>query len=64
MLLGGMLLVLTFLINSYHEPDHPGEGFNYAYVTGAAMIAVFLASFYLFYSKTGGTDRAQGTRPR
>ncbi len=52
MLLGGVLLVLTFLINGYHEQD-PGDGFNYAYVTGAAMIAVFLGSFYLFYSKNG-----------
>jgi len=56
MLLGGMLLILTFLINNYHESDRPGEGFNYAYVTGAAMIGVFLASFYLFYSKNGRTS--------
>ncbi len=52
MLLGGMLLILTFLINDYHGQDSV-DGFNYAYVTGAAMIAVFLASFYLFYSKNG-----------
>ena len=56
MLLGGILLILTFLINDHHEqnrPDGGGDAFNYAYVTGVAMIAVFLASFYLFYSKTG-----------
>jgi len=51
--MGGILLILTFLINEYYEEDQLGAGFNFAYVTGAAMIAVFMASFYLFYSKGG-----------
>ena len=47
-LLGVFLLIATFLINYYHETDHPGDGFNYAYVTGVAMIGAFLISFVLF----------------
>ena len=46
--LGVILLVATFLINYYHESDHPGDGFNYAYITGVAMLACFLISFVLF----------------
>lgn len=42
--LGVILLVSTIMIFYYHEADHPGEGFNFAYVTGIAMIAVFMAS--------------------
>jgi hypothetical protein len=42
-----MLLVATIAIYYYHEEDHPGVGFNYAYVTGVAMIIVFLASLAL-----------------
>lgn len=54
MIFGGILLVLTFLIDSYHEPD---DGFNYAYVSGIAMIAVFFASFYLFFRGSGYLNR-------
>ncbi len=52
MLIGAMLLILTFVINTYNE-DSLDDGFNFAYITGAAMIGVFLWSFYLFYSKNG-----------
>ncbi|MFZ8907359.1 MAG: hypothetical protein ACO2Y5_01275 [Nitrosopumilaceae archaeon] len=47
-ILGIILLAATFLINTYHEQDHPGIGFNFAYVTGIAMLIAFLASFILF----------------
>jgi len=43
-ILGVILLLSTVLIFYYHEEDHPGEGFNFAYVTGIAMIVVFMAS--------------------
>ena len=43
-ILGVILLVATITIYHYHEADHPEEGFNYAYVTGIAMIVVFMAS--------------------
>lgn len=42
--LGVILLLSTIVIFYYHEEDHPDEGFNFAYVTGIAMIAVFMAS--------------------
>jgi len=45
---GVILLVVTFLINYYHQEDHPGVGFNYAYVTGVLMLAVFSISFVMF----------------
>ena len=47
-ILGVILLVMTILINYYHQEDHPGVGFNYAYATGIVMLAVFLASFIIF----------------
>jgi uncharacterized membrane protein YphA (DoxX/SURF4 family) len=47
-ILGVILLIATFVIHSYHNQDHPGIGFNYAYVTGIAMLIAFLASFILF----------------
>ncbi len=47
-ILGVILLIFTFIIHSYHNQDHPGIGFNYAYVTGIAMLIAFLASFILF----------------
>jgi Mg2+ and Co2+ transporter CorA len=47
-ILGVILLITTLIINTYHEQDHPGIGFNYAYVTGIAMLIVFLGSFILF----------------
>jgi len=48
---GGILLVITYLIFNYHEEDHSGIGFNYAYISGIAMIIVFMASFGLFYKE-------------
>ena len=47
-ILGVILLIVTFIIHAYHEQDHPGIGFNYAYVTGIAVPIVFLTSFILF----------------
>ena len=47
-ILGVVLLIATFVIHAYHEQDHPGSGFNYAYVTGVAMLLVFSISFILF----------------
>ncbi|MDH3780039.1 MAG: phage holin family protein [Nitrosopumilus sp.] len=47
-IIGVVLLVVTFLINYYHQQDHPGVGLNYAYVTGIAMLAVFSISFIMF----------------
>ncbi len=47
-ILGVILLIATFIIQTYHEQDHPGDGFNYAYVTGIAMLIVFVVSFLLF----------------
>ena len=46
-ILGTVLLFTTMAIFYYHEEDHSGEGFNYAYVTGIAMIIVFMASLAL-----------------
>ena len=45
---GIILLIVTFLINYYHQETHPEIGFNYAYVTGILMLAAFSASFILF----------------
>jgi len=47
-IIGVVLLVATFLVNYYHQEDHPGIGFNYAYVPGVLMLAVFSISFILF----------------
>ncbi len=47
-ILGLILLVVTFLINYYHQGTHPGVGFNYAYVTGILMLAAFSISFVMF----------------
>ena len=47
-ILGVILLIATFAIHTYHEQDHPGIGFNYAYVTGISMLIVFLGSFFIF----------------
>jgi hypothetical protein len=46
--LGVALLLATLGIQYYHESNHPGIGFNYAYVTGIAMLVVFMASFLMF----------------
>ncbi|MGH1520877.1 MAG: hypothetical protein ACRBB2_00650 [Nitrosopumilus sp.] len=46
--IGLVLLVITFLINYYHQSTHPGEGFNYAYISGIAMLGAFAISFIMF----------------
>lgn len=45
---GAVLLVATFLINSDYREGPLGGGFNYAYVTGIAMLFCFGASFFIF----------------
>jgi hypothetical protein len=47
-IVGVILLVVTYMISTYHETDHPGIGFNYAYITGISMLIVFITSFVLF----------------
>ena len=46
--IGVILLVITFLINYYHEEYHPDVGFNYAYISGILMLISFAASFFIF----------------
>jgi len=46
--IGVIFLVITFLINYYHEQNHPGGEFNYAYISGAIMLISFAASFLIF----------------
>ena len=47
--LGVVLLVATFAIQyGGEENGMERDGFNFAYVTGIAMLAVFMASFVLF----------------
>ena len=40
-IVGVILLVVTFLINYYHQETHPDIEFNYAYVTGILMLIAF-----------------------
>ncbi|MFQ5497976.1 MAG: hypothetical protein ACE5DU_08845 [Nitrosopumilus sp.] len=47
-IIGLFLLIITFLINYYHEETHPGVGINYAYVSGIAMLIAFSISFVMF----------------
>jgi len=47
-ILGVALLAMTLLINYYHQQVHPDVGFNYAYIPGVGMLAVFFASFIMF----------------
>lgn len=47
-ILGVILLIATFTIHFYYEQDDPELGFNYAYVTGIAMLIVFSISFLIF----------------
>ena len=47
-ILGVILLVATIVINYYHQNNHPGDGLNFAYVTGVAMVIVFMVSFIKF----------------
>jgi len=46
--LGVVLLVITIVINYYHQTNHPDTGINYAYVTGIVMVVVFMISFVKF----------------
>jgi hypothetical protein len=46
--IGVIFLVITFLINYYHQQDHPDVGFNYAYTSGVIMLVSFAASFFMF----------------
>ena len=48
MVLGVALLAATFLIDNYHRQG-ASEEFNYAYITGIAMLFVFMYSFFLFH---------------
>jgi hypothetical protein len=48
-MVGGILLVITYLIVNYYEDTSTGIGFSYAYISGIGMIIAFLASFGLFY---------------
>jgi hypothetical protein len=45
--IGVIFLVITFLINYYHQQDHPDVGFNYAYISGVIMLISFAASFLI-----------------
>ncbi len=45
MYLGAVLLAVTFMLNQMHSD---AAGFNYAYVTGIAMLAAFVASLAIF----------------
>ena len=56
--IGVALLLATLAIQYYHESDHPGEGFNYAYATGIAMLIVFMASFVLFNKDRWGESKS------
>jgi len=47
-IVGVILLVVTFLINYYHQETHPDIEFNYAYVTGILMLIAFSISFIMF----------------
>ena len=47
-IVGLVLLVVTFLINYHHQENHPGIGFNYAYVPGVVMLIAFSISFIMF----------------
>jgi len=46
--IGVIFLIITFLINYYHEQNHPDMEFNYAYISGAIMLISFAASFLIF----------------
>ncbi|MDO8640330.1 MAG: hypothetical protein AABX09_00095 [Thermoproteota archaeon] len=58
-IVGVILLVATYVISTYHETDHPGIGFNYAYITGISMLIVFITSFVLF-----GKDRIKESKSK
>jgi Mg2+ and Co2+ transporter CorA len=58
-IVGIVLLVATYVISNYHEMNHSGIGFNYAYITGISMLIVFIASFVLF-----GKDRIKESKSK
>jgi hypothetical protein len=58
-IVGIILLVATYVIYTYHETNHPGTGFNYAYITGISMLIVFITSFVLF-----GKDRIKESKSK
>jgi len=48
-IIGVVLLALTLLINYYQSQQvHSDIEFNYVYISGVAMLAVFLASYIMF----------------
>ena len=53
-ILGVALLAATFLINQYSSPE---DDFNYAYITGIAMLFVFMISFYIFHKEKGASEK-------
>jgi len=55
-LLGVVLLIATFVIQ-YNSEETSSEEFSYAYVTGIAMLAVFMASFVLFNKDRWGKSK-------
>ena len=46
-ILGILLLAITFIIQTQHEQDQ-ASGFNFAYISGIAMLILFSLSFILF----------------
>jgi len=46
-IIGIVLLVITFIIQIQHEENQSTE-FNFAYVSGIAMLILFSLSFILF----------------
>ena len=46
--LGLGLLIATFAIHYNHEDVGLEDEFNYAYITGIAMLIVFMGSFAMF----------------
>ena len=47
-ILGIILLVATFALHNNYSENAAENEFNYAYVTGIAMLIAFLASFVIF----------------
>ena len=47
-ILGMILLVCTFALNNSYTENQFQNEFNFAYITGIAMLIVFLASFIIF----------------
>lgn len=56
-ILGIVLLIMTFVINTHHQQNHPGTGFNYAYVTGIGMLLAFSISFLIFNKEKLGDSK-------